>query len=247
MNRASDDQTGKHRCEDAGSTTYAIGDLHGEVTLLRRLLEQLSPGSDDTLIFLGDYLDRGEDALATVETLTTLAESCHCIFLRGNHDEAWLETWNGSAFTRCPHIPGARPIWDQYHGLIPSEIGEFLAGTRLTYEDGYAWYSHAGAQPGIPFWESPPEAYVWGSPGFLTSTYDWGKLVIFGHYELEELLITHTKIGLDTAAWRTGIVTALQVETRTIIQVARSSGNLTATSQLPSESLLPHRPPEQTF
>src|SRR5271166_1754003 len=59
---------------------------------LSRLLEQLAPRQLDTLVFMGDYLDRGEDALATVEMLTKLAESCHCIFLRGNHDEAWLDT-----------------------------------------------------------------------------------------------------------------------------------------------------------
>jgi serine/threonine protein phosphatase 1 len=88
MNRASDKQTSKYHGEQAESATYAIGDLHGEVTLLWRLLEHVAPGSDDTLIFLGDYLDRGEDAPATIETLAQLTTSCHCIFRRGNHDEA---------------------------------------------------------------------------------------------------------------------------------------------------------------
>ena len=100
------------------------------------------------------------------------------------------------------------------------------------YEDGYAWYSHAGAQPGIPFWESLPEVYLWGAPAFLTSKYDWGKPVIFGRYEQEAPLITPTKMGLDTAAWRSGVLTALHVETRTIIQATRSSGISTATSPL---------------
>ncbi len=152
MNQASDDQSSQHRGEDAGSTTYTVGDLHGEVALLRRLLDQLAPWQQDTIVLLGDYLDCGEDALATVEILTKLAESCHCIFLRGNHDEARLDTLNGSVFTRCPYIPGARPIWEQYHGLVPPRIGEFLSRTVLSHEDGYAWYSHAGAQPGVLFW-----------------------------------------------------------------------------------------------
>jgi serine/threonine protein phosphatase 1 len=95
--RASQDYGGQ-----APSATHTIGDLHGEATLLRQLLEQLAPRSEDTRIFLGDYLDRGEDALATIETLANLSMRCHCIFLRGNHDEAWLDTWNGLAFTRCP-------------------------------------------------------------------------------------------------------------------------------------------------
>lgn len=92
------------------SATYAIGDLHGEVTLLKCLLERLAPRAQDTLVFLGDYLDRGEDALGTIDTLLAVAATCHCIFLQGNHDAAWLEMWNGSAFTYCLHIPGVRPI-----------------------------------------------------------------------------------------------------------------------------------------
>ncbi len=48
------------------AVTYAIGDLHGEVTLLKRLLALLSFRTEDTLVFLGDYLDRGEDSIATV-------------------------------------------------------------------------------------------------------------------------------------------------------------------------------------
>jgi serine/threonine protein phosphatase 1 len=193
--------------------------LHGEVTLLKRLLEQLAPRAQDILIFLGDYMDRGEDALGTIDALMTLTSSHHWILLRGNHDAAWLETWNGSEFTRCPRIAGAHWLWDQHQGKVPRRIGEFLVQTRLSYEDGYAWYSHAGAEPGIPFWESPPEVYVWGLAGFLDSSYDWGKPVIFGHYELSAPLITATKIGLDTGAWRTGRLTALHGETREVIQV----------------------------
>lgn len=196
--------------------------------MLRRLLDGVVPRPQDTFIFLGDYLDRGEDALGTIDTLLALAKECHCIFLRGNHDAAWLEMWNGSAFTRCPYIPGARPIWEHYHGLVPPRLGDFLTRTRPSYEDGYAWYAHAGAQPGVPFWQSPPEVYIWGMQGFLTSSYDWGKPVIFGHYEFEEPVITPTKIGLDTGAWRTGVLTALQVESREIIQCTRSANRADA-------------------
>jgi serine/threonine protein phosphatase 1 len=85
----------------------------------------------------------------------------------------------------------------------------------------------------MPFWESPPEVYTWGTAGFLTSLYDWGKPLIFGHYELEEPLITRTKIGLDTAAWRSGVLTALHIESRAIIQASKASRTSTATSPLP--------------
>ena len=82
MTSASDDQGSMPDGQDRVSSTYAIGDLHGEVTLHTRLLERLAPRQEDTLIFLGDYLDRGENALATIETLTQLRTSCHCSFVR---------------------------------------------------------------------------------------------------------------------------------------------------------------------
>jgi serine/threonine protein phosphatase 1 len=87
---------------------YAIGDLHGEVTLLQRLLEQNPSEQDCRLIFLGDYLDRGEDSIGTIAYLAELATQRDCIFLRGNHDAAWLESWNGERFAHRPVIPGAR-------------------------------------------------------------------------------------------------------------------------------------------
>ena len=63
---------------------YAVGDLHGEVTLPRRLLGTMPIGPDDTLVFLGDYRDRGEDSAATIATLRDFAR-CHgrAVFLRG--------------------------------------------------------------------------------------------------------------------------------------------------------------------
>lgn len=148
----------------------------------------------------------------------------YTVFSWGNHDAAWLELWDGSEFTGCPNIPGASKVWQLYDGEVPPRMGAFLAQTRVMYEDGNAWYSHAGALPGAPFWESPPEVYVWGVPGFLSSTFSWGKPVVFGHYELDEPLVVPTKIGIDTAAYRRGVLTAVCLETRDIYQVTREHG-----------------------
>lgn len=72
--------------------TYAVGDPHGEVTLLRRLLTLLPLHNRDTLVFLGDYLHRGEDTRTTIAARPELERvRGRCVFLRGDHEDARLE------------------------------------------------------------------------------------------------------------------------------------------------------------
>src|SRR6185312_17201442 len=92
--------------------TYAVGDLHGEVTLLRRMLAALPLRPEDTLLFLGDYVDGGEDSPATLAVLRDLGERRPVVFLRGNHEDAWLDRWTGEEFQPTPpEIGGARKTW----------------------------------------------------------------------------------------------------------------------------------------
>ena len=93
--------------------TYAVGDLHGEVTLLRRMLATLPLREEDTLVFLGDYLDRGENSAATIAELRALSHQRH-IFLRGNHEDSWLANWNGASLSGPPTIQGARKAWRDF-------------------------------------------------------------------------------------------------------------------------------------
>lgn len=213
------------------SRTFAIGDLHGEITLPRQLLRQLlahiQPTAGDILIFLGDYVDRGEDSVATCEELSRLqgqgasATGPRIIALRGNHDDAWLEVWTGNGYRKRPAIPGARAIGKQYRGLPPASIGRFLETTKLTYEDEHGFSCHAGIAPGLAPQEAGSEVWHWGAGDFLTSTLRYPKSIVFGHYEVDEPLITPQRICLDTAGYRTGALTAMWMETRKVIQVRR--------------------------
>ena len=204
------------------SVTYAIGDLHGEVSLLRALLATLPFRPQDTLVFLGDYLDRGEDSIATIRELIALQKRHQrSIFLRGNHEDAWLERWNGVRFTAPPDMPGALEIWDQCDGHIPFEIGDWLERTHISYEDEYAYYIHAGALPKKPVERTSDFVKMWGSKGFLESTYDWGKPLVFGHWKMKEPLLQPNKIGIDTGAYKNGTLTAVRLPDRQIFQVRR--------------------------
>ena len=206
--------------------TYAIGDIHGEVTLLRRLLAQLPFREEDTLVFLGDCIDRGEDSVATILALQKLKRSHPaCIFLRGNHEDAWLAHWNGASFTRAPDIDGARQVWERCDGSVPFAVGDWLEETRIEYEDDYAYYVHAGVLPGKAVWKTSGLHKMWGARGFLESSYDWGKPIVFGHWNLLEPLMQPNKIGIDTGAYRSGTLTAVRLPDRQIFQVRRITEN----------------------
>ncbi|MFS4415592.1 metallophosphoesterase [Maribacter sp. 2307ULW6-5] len=74
--------------------TLVIGDIHSGLKALKQLLQRADAQQDDTLIFLGDYVDGWSDAVPTVNFLLDLKEQYHCVFLRGNHDELcydWLK------------------------------------------------------------------------------------------------------------------------------------------------------------
>jgi len=202
--------------------TYAIGDLHGEVTLLRRLLALLPLRDEDTLVFLGDYLDRGEDSAATVAALRELARNHRAtVFLRGNHEDAWLSHWDGVRFKGVPEGGGARKTWDDFGSAIPFEVGHWLEGTLIEYEDAHAYYVHAGVKPGEPVWRTPGLLKLWGAEGFLESDHDWGKPVVFGHWQQPAPLLRPNKIGVDTGAYATGVLTAVRLPDRAIFQAHR--------------------------
>jgi serine/threonine protein phosphatase 1 len=202
--------------------TYAIGDLHGEITLLRRLLATLPFREEDTLVFLGDYLDRGEDSIATILELFELKRRHpNCIFLRGNHDDVWLSQWDGVRFLQPPDIDGALDVWDRCDGQIPFKVGYWLEETRIDYEDEYAYYVHAGLTPGKTFERTADFFKLWGVQGFLWSKDDWGKPVVFGHWQMPQPLIQPAKIGIDTGAYQSGVLTAVRLPDRQIFQVRR--------------------------
>lgn len=214
----------EQRTAQGPSVTYAIGDIHGEVTLLRQLLALLPYRKEDTLVFLGDYLDRGEDSLATILTLRELKRDHPlCIFLRGNHEDAWLQCWDGARFTHAPDIEGAIEVWDDCAGVIPFAVGDWLEETRIDYEDEHAYYVHAGLLPGKSLEQTSDFYKMWGIRGFLESSYDWGKLVVFGHWNRPEPLLQPNKLGIDTGAFRRGKLTAIRLPDRQIFQVQREA------------------------
>ncbi len=191
--------------------TFAIGDIHGDLTSLLTLLDRLPPlTAEDTLVFLGDYVDRGPDSAGVVAHVRELMDRgpARVVALRGNHEDAWLQIvergWPEFVFPRqngcleCyrSFIGGEPPRDDQLPG--PAELDAMLTGSFLPkpvvawmralpyfYEDEHAIYVHAGIKrtDGAfphPADVTPPRALLWLRDRDFFENYR-GKLVVFGH------------------------------------------------------------------
>ena len=75
--------------------TIAISDIHGCLAALDTLLAAIEPQPADTLVLLGDYIDRGPHSRGVIERLLALQQKCHLVPLLGNHDEMMLDIYDG--------------------------------------------------------------------------------------------------------------------------------------------------------
>jgi serine/threonine protein phosphatase 1 len=200
----------------AVARTFAIGDVHGELAALERVLAQLPfIEPDDTLLFVGDYLDRGPDSSGVVERLRRLPEQTagKVVFLRGNHEDAWLRSarepdfgfltprGNGCAEMYRSFVEGA-PIgpeglpFEELAAMI--EVAKWLPPYVLAwmedlphwYEDEHAIYVHAGLEGEGTEWKHPRDsslhALLWMREPDFFAGYE-GKTLVFGHTNTAQL------------------------------------------------------------
>lgn len=192
----------------------AVGDIHGEVSLLMHLISELKPTYEDRFVFLGDYIDRGENSPRTVEFLRLLATQVHCIFLRGNHEDLLLDHVLGSK--RYPagtwQQNGGATTLLQYNGNIPFEHVAFLANTLPVYNMGDAYFVHAGFDPDKTIGEQNAYDMMWIRDKWLNTgtVKDFEGIVFHGHTPISDSVPAthHRRFNLDSGAFKTGILTA---------------------------------------
>lgn len=106
--------------------TIVIGDIHGADRALEQVLEKVGPTENDTLIFLGDYVDGWSQSKQVIDRLIDLEGKHSCIFIKGNHD-AWCETWleSGTALDKWLFHGGALTV-ESYAGITAEEKAKHL-------------------------------------------------------------------------------------------------------------------------
>jgi len=226
---------------------FAIGDLHGCPEELEALLETITPGPDDTLVFLGDYVDRGPAVRALVERLIRLrSEGPHTVFLRGNHEDMLLDYLgfagrygeaylaNGGTATLASYgIPrGVRGSGAAEY--IPPDHLQFLLDLHLTWTQEPFLCVHAGIRPGVALAQQDAEDLVWIREEFFTQRHALPYVVLFGHTPHREVrLDLPYSIGLDTGLVYGNKLSCLDLDRRRLLQVARGSGRVVARDLAP--------------
>jgi len=232
-----------------GQVIYAVGDIHGRLDLLNLLLDKItddiagSKREEATLAFLGDYVDRGPDSRLVLETLKQLKDlgGEKVVTLKGNHEQALL---------RFLDDPEAGPAWLQHGGretlisydvappldsdpmetwarvrdafaaALPLDHHRFLSSLGLWATAGDYLFVHAGVKPGVPLLEQTENDLLWVRDSFLRSPRALDKVVVHGHTPFESPQVQPGRIGVDTGAYATGVLTAVKLVgcDRTFIQ-----------------------------
>lgn len=221
--------------ETKTSTTCVIGDIHGCHRSLTQLLPQVLDRAD-TIVFLGDYVDRGPQSQAVIATILSLQRARgRVIALMGNHDFLFLQHLTGGDSSLFLQVGGRQtlasyglsPTADQgeISRSIPPEHLAFLKSLPLYWQDQHAIYVHAGLQPGLHLSQQTSQWCLWAREQFIHSRYDFGKAVVFGHTVFTEPLVTANRFGIDTGAVYGGRLTALLLPQRELISVPGELGN----------------------
>lgn len=208
-----------------GSVRYlAIGDIHGCFRALRTLLDVVPIRSDDVLITLGDYVDRGPESAAVLNAVIAIGKRNRLIALRGNHEIMMLEARNGDeAFRRWMEDGGAAtlasysPFGDPGRlADVPDEHWAFLeTQLRPWFETPTHFFVHANAYADAALDDQPDYMLYWEQIG-KSAPHQSGKIMICGHTSQksgEPLDLGHA-VCIDTWACGDGWLTCLDVEAR---------------------------------
>lgn len=200
--------------------TFVIGDIHGCLDMFKRLMEKIDwRPAEDSLIFLGDYIDRGKDSKGVVDFIVDLSRRAADVRgLMGNHEFMFLDYLAGRN-RKLYFVNGGGTTLRSYWGLegqskdlmLPPEHRSFFDSLEMYIELPDYYLVHAGFLPGTTPGEQNAEDMVWIRDQFIYSDHDFGKKVIFGHTPFYEPFISHNKIGLDTGAVYGGRLTCLQL------------------------------------
>lgn len=189
------------------------------------------------IIFLGDMIDRGPQSKEVCELLYTLRASENVICLKGNHEQAMCDALRGDieamrfwfAFGGVATLESwgvdqqlityaslgdiqLREAIDAFRTLVSPDIVEWMRHLPTSHREGDYFFVHAGIRPGVSLADQAVEDLLWIRDPFLSSWRSHEAMIVHGHSEKGTVALASNRIGIDTAAYRTGCLSAVGLE-----------------------------------
>jgi serine/threonine protein phosphatase 1 len=222
-----------------GWRAYGVGDIHGRLDLLDELLEKIHEdiahrkSRKVLLVFVGDLIDRGPNSRQVLERLRTYEHpGVQAVFILGNHEEVLLRILAGEAdlITKWRWFGGSQCLASYgvdgsaltglsdddaiaiVRNAIPREHVEFLESFDDSCRFGDYLFVHAGIRPGVEIDQQRQSDLRWIREPFLFDETDHGFVVVHGHTIRDEVEVRPNRIGIDTGAFQSGVLTAIAIE-----------------------------------
>ena len=217
---------------------YAIGDIHGCLAEMDRLIEKIRAENPDTpIVFLGDYIDRGTQSAQVLTRLYKLQTQNpkEIVCLMGNHERMLLEfiddplgrgaRWlvNGGVQTlqsfgikpgkAKPDAEEAMELADQLESAMPKGLQQWLRDLPMQWASGDVHCVHAAMDPGAAPDNQKERHLLWGHREFMTTPREDGACVVYGHVIVPKPNARDGRFAIDTGAYKTGKLTAVYIET----------------------------------
>ena len=211
------------------SRTIAIGDIHGCHIALDTLLEEIQPGQTDTVVVLGDVIDRGPGTRQCIDRLLALRRVCRVVHLMGNHEEMFLDTIVGGEWSRTWYQYGGLEMMQSYgnggFSAIPPAHMDFIRGGKDYFETDREIFVHGYLRPTVPLDHELAYRLRWSRFEPTSARHSSGKRVICGHTAQpgSRPLGGATYLCIDTCVYAPeGALSALDVGTDTLWQATQA-------------------------
>lgn len=219
---------------------YCIGDIHGCYALLKQLTARIDIDSYGftgriIIIYLGDFIDRGEHSKQVIDFLISQQKNhIEYVYLRGNHEQTLLDFLDqdssiarpwltyggiatlasyGVAVAKIPTKPADfEQLQQQLRAKLPASHYQFFSNTTLTYSLGNYFFVHAGVNPHYSLAKQIPEDLLQIREEFINAKKSFEKIIVHGHTISATPELLFNRIGIDTGAYMSGILTCLALE-----------------------------------
>lgn len=193
-----------------------ISDIHGEYNKLCAVLDKIAPQKDDTIVFMGDYIDRGKKSREVVDKIIDMQNVCNCVYLIGSHEYAMLHASLDDYYNYLFWNYGGDATAESYGSFenIMKIHGDFFNSLKPYHIIGNYLFVHAGLRVGVPIENQDLTDMVYIRSEFYKRKHNFPYKIIFGHTEFDKPQIQNDKICIDTGCgkYKDAPLTAIVIE-----------------------------------